>query len=96
MNEVLNGKIESKREELESYLRVQDMLNNKMAAKVNAALHEQELEATTQAATTQACSSTCDDETPEEMDVGSPASTGSAGHPHRLEPAGHLVRRLEL
>ena len=59
MNEVLDGKIEEKKLELRNYLQVQSMLNGlQMADKVNTVLVQQELEATTQA-----CSSTCDDVT---------------------------------
>ena len=74
--------------ELDNYLQVRDRLNTKMGEKIDAIMDEQDLEAALEAETEV---ETSDDE------PDSPASTGSAGHPHRLDaPAGHLARSLQF
>ena len=67
-------------------------MTQKMSDKINFLMAQQEL---AQAATSVTVT---EDDATEISDVAdSPASTGSAGHPHRLDsPRGHLVRRLQM
>ena len=63
-----------------------------MGEKIDAIMDEQDLEAALEAETEVEMSDELSDDEPD-----SPASTGSAGHPHRLDaPAGHLVRSLQF
>ena len=82
--------------ELATYLKVQAAMTQKLSGQIGTLMAEQDLaQAATSGAVTEVETDDSATQSEDMSDVAdSPASTGSAGHPHRLDsPMGHLARR---